>query len=102
MRFPGLLKIKITEIIYSELNAKFDWLLCFSILNYESCLEAFEREFDMSFSNNWNKRLVRSGCVSHFDNTGIGVHFRIWAPVLNMPAARTMGLFSLRIRDETG
>lgn len=54
----------------------------------------------MSFSNNWNKRLVRSGCVSHFDNTGIGVHFRIWAPVVNIPAAGTMGLFSLRVRDE--
>lgn len=54
----------------------------------------------MSFSNNWNKRLVRSGYVSHFDNTGIGVHFRIWAPVVNIPAAGTMGLFSLRVRDE--
>lgn len=49
----------------------------------------------MSFSNNWNRR-VHSGCVSHFENTGLGVHFRILAPILNMPAAtEPRGFFAL-------
>lgn len=69
------------------------------MLNYKSCLETFlkESEFDMSFSDNWNRRHVHPDCVSHFENTGTGAHFRNSAPVLNMPAAtEPEGFFPLR------
>lgn len=49
----------------------------------------------MSFSNNWNRRRVHPGCVSHVENTGIGVHFWNMAPVLNMLAATGPRVFSL-------
>lgn len=49
----------------------------------------------MSFSNNWNRRHVHPGCVSHFENTSVGAHFRNLAPVLNMPAVREPGGFFL-------
>lgn len=49
----------------------------------------------MSFSNNWNRRYVHPGCVSHFENTGIGVHFQNMAPVLNMLEATEPWVFFL-------
>lgn len=49
----------------------------------------------MSFSNNWNRRHAHPGCVSHFENTGIGAHFRNLAPVVNMPAVTDQRAFLL-------
>ena len=62
VRLPGLVKIKITKIICSELNSELDQLPCFAILNYKVVQRLWK-----------SKNLI---CVSQI--TGIGdIHIQV-------------------------